>query len=74
MRKKNAPIDKTLAILQKQAADYPFEKVYLHLDKPYYGASDTIWFKGYTVTGAAHQLSGRSNVLNMELIDEHNYI
>jgi hypothetical protein len=31
----------------KYNADYPFEKVYLHLDKPYYAVGDTIWFKAY---------------------------
>jgi hypothetical protein len=31
----------------KYNSDYPFEKVYLHLDKPYYAVGDTIWFKAY---------------------------
>ena len=31
----------------KYNADYPFEKVYLHFDKPYYAVGDTIWFKAY---------------------------
>jgi hypothetical protein len=31
----------------KLITSYPFEKVYLHLDKPYYAAGDTIWFKAY---------------------------
>ncbi|MDB5155313.1 MAG: carboxypeptidase regulatory-like protein [Mucilaginibacter sp.] len=31
----------------KYSSDYPFEKVYLHLDKPYYAVGDTIWFKAY---------------------------
>ncbi len=70
----NRPLDQTLTNLQKQAADNPFEKVYLHTDKPYYGAGDTIWFKGYTVTGARHHLSQISGVLNVELIDEQNNI
>ena len=25
----------------------PQEKLYLHLDKPYYGAGEEIWFRGY---------------------------
>ena len=25
------------------------EKVYLHLDKPYYAIGDNIWFKAYTI-------------------------
>ena len=31
----------------KYNANYPFEKVYLHFDKPYYAVGDTIWFKAY---------------------------
>ncbi|WP_214071011.1 carboxypeptidase regulatory-like domain-containing protein [Mucilaginibacter sp. dw_454] len=31
----------------KYNGDYPFEKVYLHFDKPYYAVGDTIWFKAY---------------------------
>jgi TonB-dependent SusC/RagA subfamily outer membrane receptor len=58
--------------LQKQAAEYPTEKVYLHIDRPFYGAGDTIWFKAYVVTGATHHLSGLSGVLNVELINQQN--
>jgi len=68
------PLEKTLDNLQKQATDYPFEKVYLHLDKPYYGAGDTIWFKAYNVIGPGHLPSPVSGVLNVELINQKNYI
>src|ERR1700753_2296228 len=44
------------------------EKVHLHLDRPWYGLGDTIWFKAYTVSGAEHQLSALSGVLYAELI------
>ena len=67
-------LDQTLGALQKQATETPFEKVYLHLDKPYYGAGDTVWFKAYLVTGAQHYLSGISYVLNVDLIDEQSVI
>ncbi|MEO7215812.1 hypothetical protein [Mucilaginibacter sp.] len=46
----------------------PAEKVYLHLDKPAYNFSDTIWYKAYTVVGQRHQLSALSGVLYVELI------
>ncbi|MES2808990.1 MAG: carboxypeptidase regulatory-like domain-containing protein [Bacteroidota bacterium] len=36
-------VDKTI----KYNADFPLEKVYVHFDKPYYAAGDTIWFKAY---------------------------
>jgi uncharacterized protein YfaS (alpha-2-macroglobulin family) len=46
----------------------PIEKVYLHLDKPSYNFSDTVWYKAYTVVGQHHQLSALSGVLYVELI------
>ena len=67
-----ATLDKTLTALQKQAVEAPFEKVHLHLDKPYYSAGDTIWFKGYTVIGPKHQLSALSAVLYVDLINGSN--
>lgn len=33
----------------------PQEKLYLHLDKPFYGAGEKIWFKGYLVNSVTHQ-------------------
>ncbi|WP_460679158.1 hypothetical protein [Mucilaginibacter koreensis] len=39
---------------------YPPEQVYLHFDKPYYSAGDTIWFKAYvTSNGFASALSSK---------------
>jgi hypothetical protein len=33
--------------LENYAAVYPWEKVYIHTDKPHYFLNDTIWFKAY---------------------------
>lgn len=33
--------------VENYAAVYPWEKVYLHTDKPHYFLNDTIWFKAY---------------------------
>jgi len=52
------------------AANHINEKVHLHLDRPWYGLGDTIWFKAYTVAGAEHRLSTLSGVLYAELINE----
>src|SRR6185312_15668866 len=54
--------------LYEHTSLYSSEKVYLHFDKPYYYAGDTIWFKAYTVIGEHHQLSDLSKVLYCELI------
>ncbi|MDP9047016.1 MAG: hypothetical protein M3N14_02695, partial [Bacteroidota bacterium] len=63
-------LDRCVTALQLHAAGYPVEKVHLHLDRPWYGLGDTIWFKAYTVVGERHQLSAVSNVLYAELIND----
>ncbi|RKR85613.1 TonB-dependent SusC/RagA subfamily outer membrane receptor [Mucilaginibacter gracilis] len=52
----------------------PQEKVYLHLDKPYYAVGDEIWFKAYVTAGDKHQLSTISGLLNVELINSEDSI
>lgn len=39
------------------------EKLYLHLDKPYYGAGDNIWYKGYLVNATSHLENPKSNFI-----------
>lgn len=60
--------------LEKWTSDSPQEKVYLHLDKPYYAIGDDIWFKAYVTVGPKHQLSALSGVLNVELINDKDSI
>ena len=50
------------------------EKAYLHFDKPYYAAGDTIYFKAYVTLGEKHQLSNLSGVLHIDLINTANKI
>jgi len=45
------------------------EKIYVHLDKPYYAGGDTIWFKAYLVDAISHQWLGKSGFINIELIN-----
>ncbi len=54
---------------QQYAENHPVEKVHLHLDRPWYGLGDTIWFKAYTVAGEFHRPSKLSGVLYAELIN-----
>jgi hypothetical protein len=68
--KDDDPLDKLVAALQKWTDTLPQEKVYLHLDKPYYAVGDTIWFKGYITIGSRHQLSKLSGALYVDLINE----
>src|SRR5438105_2838434 len=47
----------------------PIEKVYLHFDKPYYAAGDTMYFKAYVTYAEQYRLSGLSGVLHVNLIN-----
>jgi len=50
----------------------PAEKLYLHLDRPYYSVTDTIRFKAYLFTDPLLSGSSESGVLYVELTDENN--
>lgn len=67
-------IEGVLEKLENYASQYPQEKVYLHLDKPYYTVGDDIWFKGYVTIGAYNQLSGLSKILYVDLVDPEDHI
>jgi len=64
------PLGKIVSSLQRWTDTIPQEKVYLHMDKPYYALGDTIWFKGYVTIGSRHQLSALSGALYVDLISE----
>lgn len=52
----------------------PKEKLYLHLDKPFCGAGEKIWFKGYLVNAITHQDNAQSNFIITELINRSDSI
>lgn len=59
-------------ILDKNAQlnmKYPFEKVYVHFDKPYYAVGDTLWFKAY-VTSIQNIPSPLSKVIYLDVITD----
>lgn len=47
---------------------FPQEKLHVHFDKSYYNPGETIWFKGYVMSGP--NLSNISKNLYAELLDE----
>src|SRR5690606_3127768 len=55
--------------VSKVSSELPFEKVYLHFDKPYYAVNDTIWFKGYLLVDR-RQLSEYSKILYVDIFSE----
>lgn len=48
----------------------PQAKLYLHLDKPYYTASDSMWFKGYLVNASNHLADMPDNFMYVEILDQ----
>ena len=70
----NDPVSKLVTALQKWTDEHPQEKVYLHMDKPYYVLGDTIWFKAYVTSGSRHELSAVSGALYVDLITEKDSI
>jgi hypothetical protein len=56
--------------LAKMNQQLPIEKVYLHIDKPYYTIGDTLWFKSYLVNGANLTASKMSGLLYVELYND----
>ncbi|WP_379087634.1 hypothetical protein [Pedobacter sp. UC225_65] len=68
------PLAALLKKLEEYTKKYPQEKLYLHLDKPYYAAGDDIWFKAYVVDAKTSAPSTLSNILYVELINEKDSI
>jgi len=70
----NDSLEQVIESLEAYHHRFPKEKVYLHFDKPYYSIGDDMWFKAYLTVGNAHQLSGMSKILYVELINPLNEI
>ena len=55
------------SLISQLGEKYPQEKIYLHFDKPYYNAGETIWFKAYLTTD--NLTTTLSKTVYAELID-----
>ncbi|MEJ5994903.1 TonB-dependent receptor plug domain-containing protein [Pedobacter sp. Du54] len=64
------PFAALLKRLEEFTKKYPQEKVYLHLDKPYYAIGDDIWFKAYVLDARTSAPTTLSKILYVELFDE----
>ncbi|WP_028979764.1 MG2 domain-containing protein [Sporocytophaga myxococcoides] len=50
-------------------SNHPEERVYLHIDKPFYKPGESIWFKAYVRKGSDMTASSISDILHVELIN-----
>jgi hypothetical protein len=63
-------LETILGKIERHTEELPHEKVYLQTDKPYYIAGETLWFKGYVVEAASHQLDSISHILYVDVLQE----
>ncbi|MEO6284837.1 MAG: hypothetical protein ABIN80_18320 [Dyadobacter sp.] len=48
------------------------EKIYVHLDRPFYLVGETIWFKAYNLNGSTHKFLDLSKIAYLEVLDLEN--
>jgi hypothetical protein len=48
------------------------EKIYVHLDRPFYLVGETIWFKAYNLSGSTHKFLDLSKIAYLEVLDLEN--
>ncbi|TDO21509.1 hypothetical protein CLV32_2614 [Pedobacter duraquae] len=70
--------EESFDILTKKIDTYvrsnPQEKIYVHLDKPYYAVGDTIWLKAYIANATNNRLSNLSKIVYIDLINDRDSI
>jgi TonB-dependent Receptor Plug Domain len=57
-----------LSRLESFRRNRPVENIYIHFDKPYYAAGDTIYFKTYVTLNEFHKPTPLSEVVHVDLI------
>jgi len=61
-------------ILQQYNSNNPQEKIFIHIDKNFWVAGETSWFKIYLVNGQSHQPSRTSHVAYFEVVSNENQV
>ena len=64
-----SPLKTTIGAFEDYAANHPVEKVYLHLDKPYYAAGEYMYFRAYLTDMNLNQENVESHIVYVELSD-----
>ena len=67
----NAPADRIFSFFSHIESRHE-EKLWLHLDKPYYGSGDTIWFRAYLTDATTLHSDTLSNFIYVNLFDRRN--
>src|SRR5690349_10873338 len=62
-------VKKLIESLKQYNTNYPEEKIYLQLDKPFYKPGDDIWFNAFVLNSNTHKPTSVSDVVYVELVD-----
>jgi hypothetical protein len=68
------PLARIVAGFARYLEQLPQEKVYVHLDRPYYSSGETIWLKTYLTAGPYHEPSPFSLTIYVELINDRHQL
>lgn len=63
-----------LTRLTNQVKSFPQEKIYLQIDKPYYSAGETLWFRANLLHAALHTPINLSRYIYVELLNSSNNV
>jgi hypothetical protein len=59
-------------LLDEYCMNFPWEEIYIHSDRNMYIAGEELWFSGYVVDKHSGQLSSRSKIAYVELLNPDN--
>lgn len=65
----NGWMERLMHRIESFNSNHPEERVYLHIDKPFYKPGENIWFKAYVRNGSDMTASSTSDILHVELIN-----
>ncbi|MEQ8245271.1 hypothetical protein [Fulvivirga sp.] len=68
------PIDELVLKIENYFDRRPMEKVFLHLDKPFYTLGERVWFKAYTLDYQTNLPSKLSENLNVMITDQESQL
>ncbi len=68
------PLDKIISQLNSFRQNYPQEKIYLQLDKPFYVTGDTLYFKTYLVNAEKNEPGGVSGIVHLDILDQEEHL
>jgi len=63
------PVESMINAFQDYAGNHPVEKIYLHLDKPYYAAGEYMYFRAYLTDMDLSPENAKSGIIYVELSD-----